>query len=204
MGTGDPTPDTHTNIHPIDYPRSPIMIYSFLADNIREYISRRRIFYNTDEATELNRYLSNRNNLYELQDVENPFNQALDDLINQIRNGSFQALNRIAQTRIVASYGFLQQTFYDAVDPNKQFYGFTRTASDHPPELLNQQNYLMAVYVERLEWHTNRSGIELSGYNWDEGYEERWHRSLTSYNPGDANYHTNVMSNSLEFLPMGE
>ena len=133
MGNGDPIPNTHTNIKPIDYPRDPIHINIFLANNIWQYVQRRsrRVFYSNPVASKMNSYLTKRYDIYVLQNPNNDqnFDRAVRDLAIKCETGGFSELNRIAQTRIMSSYGFLQQTFYNASEPGHQFNGFTRTAA---------------------------------------------------------------------------
>jgi hypothetical protein len=205
MGAGDPIPENHNNVHPVTYPINPISINIFIANNIWEYVQRatRRVFYSTEAAGRMNVYLTQRYNFYVTQNprARNNFNRAVADLAERCRTGGFNELNRPAQTRIMSSYGFLQQTHYNAAEPGHQFGGFTRTAADHPPELLNEQNYNMPTYFERMDYYTSNNRINLIGNNWNEGYERRWESALSFYNSGESGYQTAVLRNSLMFLP---
>jgi hypothetical protein len=109
--------------------------------------------------------------------------------------------DRYAQTRIVASYGFIQITHYTASEP-PVLNGFSKTAADHPPELLNEEFYGMPAYTQLLTRHLSRIiGSNFPEYSWNDGYEKTWFKVLDKYNQGEGRYEHGTIYRSRLYPP---
>ena len=150
---GGPFPSGHTNVQPYDYQRpNPTTISAYVGNRADQYIRRAE---NGDISFIRNTYLTNywrrwfiyfRDSVVGFsreQQKEAALIRTRGDLIDGTANASY---NISAQTRIVASYGFLQITDYTATDLTLN--GYTKTAVDKLPENLNDQSVLMLAYVQ--------------------------------------------------------
>ncbi|MEW6509305.1 MAG: hypothetical protein AB1432_16360, partial [Bacteroidota bacterium] len=204
MGTIN-IPSSHTNVSPISYPNQPKKIGDFFVENIWKYIQRP----NNDNSnlpkvvgSETKKTGNLTETLREIYDEsvnnkeKNPLNKAVDSLKKYVKSDSFKVRNMYAQTRIIASYGMLQQTFYDA--HYKKLAGFSVSNSNQTPELLNEKDYSMKSYTERIGKLTKKR----TGNNWSDGYEKGWEKILKNYNPGEKGYEKDVLENSKSFLPV--
>lgn len=205
MGSGPAIPGTHSYVPPLgNYIKSPVTVRDYLAGNPWHYVNTSRlIFFNDATITSHWRgyFTQLRENRPRLS-RQSLITQSLAVTMNAFRQGLFgrTEYNQIAQTRIMASYGFLQLTHYNATDLN--LYGFTKTSTSQPPELLNDQSYNFPAYAARMLIKLNLViGRGLPQSNWANGYEKTWLEVLKTYNPGEKNYGIDVLSNSRNYLP---
>ncbi|MDI6765499.1 MAG: hypothetical protein QME52_01535 [Bacteroidota bacterium] len=210
MGNGPaiPSKDVHKYVKPIgDYPRNQITIRNYLIANRYQYIKRDKLrFMNDDEIT--NQWNYYYDSLYKKGVWSDDIalqNEALSKAVQLLSDGIIgkKEYDWYAQTRIIASYGFLQLTHYNATDLNLN--GFTKTSSTQPPEYLNEVSYGFPAYGERMYKHNQIKQIVWNGLqvnNWPLGYEKTWESALNWYNHGEPNYEVDVMNNAKNYLPV--
>lgn len=204
MGSGDPIPTSHTNVYPISYPTSPIEIGQFFFDNFGEY--RKNLSDGTIEIIGGDDLTEKWNQLYDyyidtLNYQQNLAKQkAIDTLKTEVRDGLYDSLYlEYAQTRKIASYGFLQILGITPID--KGYY--LKTDPSKPPEKINEQDILMPMYVWLIKKNLKTSmNNEEPINNWPRGYEAELTRSFFYYN-GSKNYAKEVYTNSKSFKPKG-
>lgn len=195
-------PSTHTNVSPISYPNEHKKIKSFVVDNIWKYIQKP-----SDKNDNKPIVVGNSNGdlTTKLQEAyesykkkKKPLTLAVDSLKKYINSDKYKDGDKYAQTRIIASYGMLQQTYYDAATGKETLAGFKLSNSSQPPEFLNEKDYSLKSYTERIGRRTKNR----AGNNWNEGYEKGWEKILDNYNHYEANYEKDVLNNSKSFLPV--
>jgi hypothetical protein len=209
MGSGDPVSTTHTNVRsfpdvgPIDYPRAPTTIREYLSTWLRVYAQTGPVRIVHDNADDLTRYW--RKWYGYMRDSVAGFSDGDAKRAGLIRSavdlgeglvGESQ-YDRYAQTRIVASYGFLQITHYTATDNSLN--GFVRTAGNRPPELLNEESFGLPAYTQLMLIFLGNA----SEANWGEGYEKGWFRALDRYNHGEPRYEHAVFYRLRLYPPIG-
>lgn len=124
--------------------------------------------------------------------------RTIDELI--INADSQEGYWRIAQTRIMASYGFLQITHYNATDWNLG--GFGKKVANRNPELLNEYEYGFPAYVDRMAHTLNDAfGGPPPDHDWPWGYENGWFVALSTYNKKEPNYVDRVFELSENYEP---
>jgi hypothetical protein len=212
MGNGPTIPNLHTNFRSPNkmYPKNPITIRNYLADNGYRYIKRKKLIF-IDDATITATWKTNFNELSKRR--PKPTRRVLEDeslslTMESLRNKEIgkSEYDWYAQTRIMASYGFLQLTHYNATDGDegRGLYGFTKTSTTQPPELLNEVDYNFSAYGERMYKDKNtkkKVWNGLSDQNWPNGYEQTWLNALDWYNHGERDYEKDVMKNAKNYLP---
>lgn len=197
-------PTSHTNVQPVSYVTSPKKISEYLIERIKQYIQYPReknkykpVFVGykilTNELQKAFEYYKKTNK--DIEDLLELTNMATDSLKIFINSKEFEDSEKYAQTRIMSSYGMLQQTFYNAHD--SKLVGFSVSNQEQSPELLNEINFSLKAYKENmtklLEKRSNNS--------WAEGYEMGWGNILDRYNKGETNYELDVLENSKLYLP---
>lgn len=208
MGGGPGIPQSHTNIPPIgEYVGSPMTIRSYVAQNPGQYIRKkeRKFIYVYDDATLSSEWQSIfrelRRNQPKLSEND-AIKQSLASTMDTFKRGDFgdKAYDSTAQTRIMASYGFLQLTHYNTTDLT--LFGFTKTSASQPPEFLNDQSYNFPAYGERMTKKLkDEIGDALPPSQWKSGYEKTWLNVLETYNPGETGYNAAVFQASGNYKP---
>lgn len=213
MGTGNGIPTTHVNVRnltdttSIDYPRIPTQIREYVTAFLREYAQRGDLSITNPGGGDIEaywkkwyRYMKDSvSGLSDLNARRASLTRTAVDFGNGIVGGP--EYDRRAQTRIVASYGFIQITHYTASEP-PVLNGFTKTAEDHPPELLNEEFYGMPAYTQLLQKHLRKIiGTNLPEYNWNDGYEKTWTKTLHEYNSKEKRYEYGVVHRARKYTP---
>ncbi len=120
-------------------------------------------------------------------DTLSAFPQA-DGRLSQYLRGTYMGgfENRVAQTRIVASYGLLQLIYYCAIsDDGYPFDQHSTPVSDrlNPPERLNRsEHFCMEFSLRHLKMKFELHERFYSEGNWTEGFERSWRIALNAYN----------------------
>lgn len=116
---------------------------------------------------------------------------------------------RVAQSRIVASYNPFQQTYFNAVEWS--LYNFRYTEPNYSPEMLNEPDHQFKTYVSRIKKVFSKlvetkfkKFVDFEGNNWELGYEGTWEDYEKTYNPGESTYHIKVMEYYKLFEPKRE
>lgn len=229
--TGGGFPTNHTNVQPIDYNRTQIKISKYLVDNWFSKCVRHGATANDPDVI-----VGSESKPYNLTakwiaqwnllkgKVKNPKEAAhnyVKGLVTDATQFPGSAFNRLAQTRIVTSYGFTQLLYTMAITDgkfNKETDGryaptgtqyMHKTDASKYPEMLNEEDVLMPRYCDRLlrnlnllfpgripesEWKGKRRGVIY------EGFEACWKASLYFYNSG-AGYADQVWSKAQNYLP---
>ena len=185
------------NVSP-SYPKTPEKISDYIVKNIWTYIQKPSdnnknpsVVGSFNLTKTLRNYYNDEKDQHHPNAYKNSVYRLEEYLSKNYPNG-----NLYAQTRIVASYGMLQETFYDA--SSKNLAGFSVGNSNQPPEFLNEMNYSMQAYLQRFGNITP----QYPGDNWVNGFENGWKDMLGKYNPGEHGYNTDVIKNSMSFLPI--
>jgi hypothetical protein len=210
MGTGNSIPTTHSNVRTtrspiaIDYTRSPLTIRQYLAAWLKEYArSRDTTIFNAGGVAIQKKWRENCRMIGKrIKSRREVLSIALDSTAEQLERGAVgeKKYDRTAQTRIMASYGFVQLTHYTATDKNLN--GFGRRVTDHNPELLNEQQYCMPAYTQRLNRELPKViGTSMPEGNWRRGYFGSWLVVLGCYNPYENGYPNAVMDRSTKYYP---
>ncbi|MHB1686685.1 MAG: hypothetical protein ACYCVH_04835 [Ignavibacteriaceae bacterium] len=206
IGNGPGIPNNHTYVPPIGgYIISPTTIRNYLANNPSQYINTSKlVFFNDAVITSYWRmYFNELRNSNPNLGKQSLVTQSLKTTMNSFRDKLFGRMQYdwIAQTRIMASYGFLQLTHYNTTDLN--LFGFTKASATQPPEFLNDESYNFPAYSERMIIKLKlKIGSSLPESNWTSGYEQTWLYVLMTYNPEEKNYGNNVLTNSQKYLPL--
>ena len=206
MGNGPGIPGDHIYVPPVgNYVSSPSTIREFLANTPLQYVNTKSLtFFNDATITSYwKMYFKQLRKKKPRLDKQTLITQSLMMTMDSFRDIVFGKgeYDSVAQTRIMASYGFLQLTHYNATDLN--MYGFTKTSSTQPPEFLNDESYNFRAYSERMIKKLKLIiGTSLLSSNWTQGYEEIWSSVLKTYNPGEMNYNIAVLKNSQNYLPL--
>jgi len=206
MGNGPAIPNNHTYFPGKEYPRNPITIRNYLADNPYQYIKRKNLEFMNDTTiskkwNEVFKRVKRNNPKLTQRELEN---KSLEMTMDSLRNKACgrSEYDTIAQTRIMASYGFLQLTHYNTTDLN--LYGFTKTSTTQPPEFLNDEAYNFPAYGERMIYYLKKKiGNDLPTNSWSKGYEKTWLDVLDTYNPAEPDYEKDVMNYAKDYLPAG-
>ncbi|NLT50201.1 MAG: hypothetical protein GXX85_04710, partial [Ignavibacteria bacterium] len=203
MGSGKGIPIDHTNLPKVSYPTEPKKIYEMLAESFKSRYWQRgpENTYPKDEEIkkvydEIKPIIQKDTTLSDSQIKT----KALDSLIYCIKNKIDSRLNKfdkIAQTRIMSSYGYFQQTYYNATDFS--LHKFRKIAKDYPPEYLNELEHSFKTYIDRLTYYKKPSKI--AGQNWVEGFEQRFFDLESKYNSGEKYYEHTVFQLYKELLP---
>lgn len=195
-----PASNIHINVWPNYYPNMPRKIANYITENIWMYIQKPTGKNKYRPVVVGNRSLTDILRNYYVKALEHnkttAYNNSVSQLKDYLMSDDFPNGKLYAQTRIVASYGMLQQTFYDA--HSKNIAGFSVSNPNQPPELLNEMNYSIKAYIKRIGIVINNNG----GYNWSKGFENGWEEILSNYNPFESNYVIDVINNSKLFLPI--
>lgn len=202
MGSGDPIPTIHTNVYPISYPMSPIKIGQFFYNNFNEY--KKNLSDGTIKIVGSDNMTKRWNQLYDyyIDTLDCQLNfakqKAIDSLRIEIRDGLLDTLFlEYAQTRKVASYGFLQ--ILGITPPDKGYY--SKNDPTKSPEKINDQDILMPMYIWLIKKNLKTSmNDEEPINNWPRGYEAELTRSLFYYNT-DMDYAKSLYNNSKDFKP---
>jgi hypothetical protein len=150
----------------------------------------------------------------------------------RILDGTYDRdFSKIAQTRKVASYGYVQMMYITAVDFSWKETGSTygtigrayvdkRDATQYP-EKLNEQDFLFPRYsdftlfdlrvaiTEAIRGHkiepkkrfSTQLVEKLPEANWPTGFEQVWARTMQRHNYYEGGYSEAVMLNSKKYLP---
>lgn len=100
-----------------------------------------------------------------------------------------------AQTRIMSSYGLLQQTFFAASD--NKIAEFSVSNEKLAPEQLNEIEYSLKAYKEKM----TKVLKDKTGLSWEKGFEAELNGIFASYNPGEEKYTKDVLIFSKKYLP---
>jgi hypothetical protein len=217
MGTGKSIPTFHHNVEPFTYPTMAKRINEYiLQDNNHwnEYTEIKKGSLTFIEGPEFTNYAKNVRDLWFKNHLGITDEKALlDSTINYMKRFMNEYLNQWwAQTRLEASYGYLQLVYMTAVDPkSKIFYNKDRdiTKGTPPgdfdrPEDLNYHVLLLPLYnkftINNLKNALNGNTGEW-GYKWTDGFEGTWKKALKIYNKNEK-YGIEVIGWSLNFLPI--
>lgn len=204
MGEGAPIPTSHSNAIP-PYPTNPVKIGEYITENFKYYIRKksRQVMYDaglTEAWDKIYKILSE-----DKEKSKKILDNSIDSLKKYILNGKAGDIyGSIAQTRIVASYGFLNHTFYATTDGNNNtgFSEFSKTNVDLPPEYLNDMKYFFPVYNEKMYWFMEHKGIQNPKSNcWENGFENAWKKTVHWHNPKEEDYENVVFGYINNFLP---
>jgi len=154
-----------------------------------------------------------------------------DFVKGRILDGTFEGFGRIAQTRKVTSYGYVQMLYITAVDfswrETEGRYGTIGRAYvdkrdvTQYPEKLNEQDFLFPRYSDftlfdlRLAITEATRGKKIKANdkystslvetipegNWPTGFDQVWTRAMQWHNLGEAGYGQDVMLKANNYLP---
>jgi hypothetical protein len=226
--TGGSFPSTHTNVQPVDYNRTQVKISKYLIDNwFSKYVQRGKIDKEPDviigskgltQEWEIawDKFRRDQKTLSPKEAAHN-FVKAL---VTDATKRPGKAFDRLAQTRIMTSYGFTQLMYTLAITdgkfnaetdgryaPTKTQY-MDKTDASRYPEMLNEQNILMPRYCDRLLRNLKKlfPPGRIPAYMWEterggKGFEANWKVSLQYYNKGRSGYGDEVWSKAQHYLP---
>ncbi|MDD8017946.1 MAG: hypothetical protein PHP42_06205 [Bacteroidota bacterium] len=226
---GGSFPTGHINVTPIPYPKIPIMLADYLANHFSEYVDldQKKVIGIKEQTKKLTEEL---NNLY-LHFVKKYDSKkiserqitikARDSLALELQQDSTlrKSFNQASQTRVVASYGFIQMMYTTAVvdkfEETGNLYGnagttyMKRDSSSQQPELLNEYAFAFPQYVD-FTLKNLRSALKkkklqtLPENNWDDGFEKVWCKTFQLHNKWRKNYGNEVISKSVNYEPRSE
>ena len=216
MGNGNPVPD-HINTRYMSYETTPHSVWYFIDrySNIehspspggwrvlgnRNLETNRLIFELYGRPTR--EYNQIRNRIYRSNglnvEVENPQanEEARLEFIDYMKNDYMEGLeNRVAQSRIASSYGPIQPLYITVLN-----YGFSE-AKDSPPENLNDLDIFWPFALDHFQ-NLLEDEVGQTLNNWSNGLEATLTLVYQGWNPGKSGYGSDVISNGLEFTPIG-
>ena len=243
-GVPNDLPASHTNVSPTPYVKNPAKISDFAiqhwfdryvqrgtgdkpdvilgSDKLTEFWS--WVYWSSSFCMELSRIPVG---IPELKRYAHDFVQA------SILDGSYKKedFSRIAQTRKVTSYGYVQMLYITAVDFSwretedrygtlGQAYVDKRDVTQYPEEL-NEQDFLFPRYsdftlfdlrvaiteaasgkrIKPKDRHSTRLLETIPEGNWPTGFDEVWARAMQWHNPGEGRYGQDVMRQANNYLP---
>jgi hypothetical protein len=208
MGSGASIPSNHIYFYQkIGYPTHPETIGQIIANNFSQYWLSSNVCYNnkTDQP-----------NIYKFggRDITSLFKGYYNNgeitkknainLTKQTLKGNTTKYNIIAQSRIIASYGPFQQTYYNAFDWNLVNY----YAQNFYPEMLNEPNPGFDAYLLRILRIFSKGvknkfpqNVNFNGNNWVNGYEGTWYNYEKTYDSGINGYEDQILNYYFTFLP---
>ncbi|MFO7445065.1 MAG: hypothetical protein R6W90_01805 [Ignavibacteriaceae bacterium] len=216
---GSPSiPATHTNVRPHDYWRYQGTIWDFFYahsstlnkdiavgsgdDLYPQTNSRGRVLWYSKPRNKWNEtytktyteQIANKKNENEAIDLAR--DEANKWLKEQYNGGIMKT--GIAQTRMAASYGILQVTYYRALEE----YGYTEN-NDNYPERLNEVEFALKFWQDILLGYLTKEKVSSSDnneYNWRNGYETTLRYALGRYRGiRTDSYGESIINNSKKF-----
>jgi hypothetical protein len=192
-GNGAGIPQDHSNLYPKGlnppgYPTNSISISQYVLNNWDKYLN-----VNTSLTSLFRSVLVEHYNV--LLAGINPYDFAEDVTKAEIN----KKYNIYAQTRKVASYGFLQLLYTTAY--NMGYNKGVSVSSALPPENLNDDATFIPFYkgftISNLSkvLHTNAGSIP--DHDWSLGWEETWKSTLAEYN---GSIYSNKVMKTLDFF----
>jgi hypothetical protein len=239
MGTGD-FPTLHKNVYkgqntvpqvPPYYNDQPVTVASYVTENWDHYIrhgsgSKPDTIVGSTTLTNLTEewkklYDEEKKKKQSDATARGAAHTKLKNRINDTEDRIGKLFDKMAQTRKVTSYGFIQMMYITAADNRFLRNPLGRYEATGPqyldqsdihifPEKLNEETFLMPRYCDLLlkklnfmftgpiptsQWNTTKDSIAYSGF------EAIWKTALQSYNPGEKDYGKKVLSNANAFLP---
>jgi hypothetical protein len=205
-GLGGDFPNDHlpSCVTPTDYEKSRPSIYGFLEDHFERYVDRVTVsvVYKNDYAALLTKDLKQcyrealTLGLRDTKKNKDAANFAIELIKNRFHWKEYGSVySGYAQTRIATSYGHFQMMYPTAVattfEETGSFYDspgalfMNRSATELPPEKLNEHEYLFPRHVDFTLQHLrkalgNPSMIPES--NWTMGFERIWIATLQKHN----------------------
>ncbi|MGD1044782.1 MAG: hypothetical protein ABR936_05580 [Bacteroidota bacterium] len=237
MGSSFPPSHSNSSVYPTFYIQSQIKISRYLYDNWENRYVR---YGETDNDPDLILGSKNLNDQWNAEwkkikdKVKNPKDSAhtfVKSLIMDTSTTFGKGFDRLAQTRIVTSYGFIQMMYTTAITDGKfnaeteGRYGPTdtqymdKTNSSKYPEMLNEQNILMPRYCDFLlgklhllfnssipesQWKITNRKIKINGKICTfncNGFEECWKNAIQLYNFYEPGYGNDVWNRAQNYLP---
>jgi hypothetical protein len=213
MGTvngAEPVPTDHHNVRPIlsfltPYPTTPIKIGDYVADNLDEYHSGKKLnkVFNSKKIGGPGKLQETWKKLkkYYLQYGGDDAEYICDIMIKVYLRQTF---TEYAQTRKAASYGYFQMLYTTAILAGRQGPNYPRRPGNYPaPEKMADEDIFTPYILKFIKDNVKRTlGVNKSfdSNNWKDGFEQGWLDSYYIYNqrPG---YNSEVLSNSTYFLP---
>jgi hypothetical protein len=226
---GGDFPAGHTNVTPIQYPTTPIIIADLLGNKLWNYVNLDSLKvigkekYTEKLTTELKKLFEYFKILNEDTNIASRqiAIMARDSLAKKLlQDTTFRkSYDQVAQTRISASYGFVQMMYTTAVGSKFEYTGniyastgtmyMDKNNSSTPPELLNEYSILFPRYVDYTLRHLcktlDKKKIEnVPESNWNGGYEKVWTKVFQKYNSGEVGYGKKVVNFSKKYTPLME
>jgi len=198
-------PDNHTNVKPVSYSTSPIKIGDYLVEKIANYIRYPKkdkdgnwldpffIGYKNSEPSK--KLQKAYNKMRDSLGLNGAMQYAIDSLKKWLKTDDFKDGKKYVQSRIFSSYGMLQQIFYFACTDN--IAGYAISNDKQTPETLNEIKYSIKAYKENML----KKIKNMSGNQWQDGFEGVWIKILQSYNSGELGYGKSTLKLSNKYLP---
>jgi hypothetical protein len=118
--------------------------------------------------------------------------------------GDSGMIGLVAQTRIAASFGLMQLTYYGGVQSTRGYpgYNYPNDSEDYPPELLNRPDiglkYGLLHFKKKIR--DVLGNVPFGAESWSAGLEVIYWRALRGYN-GSRRYPHPVFQFAAEYIP---